>query len=87
VSPQRRGERLIRAGEAQLDDLVEQRGRPQVRIIGQPLPTVAEELLHRLRPDGLALTRTALAVQIRTDRLAVMPEMAGDRADRPTLRS
>ena len=86
VPADRRGERLIRPAEPKVDDLVEQRRRPQMRVIGQPLPAVVEEVGHRLRPGRVALTRTALAVQIRTDRLAVMPEMSGDRADRPTPR-
>jgi hypothetical protein len=76
---------LIRPGEAEIDDPIEQRRRPQMRIIDQPLPAVDEEILHRLRPGRLALTRTALAVQIRTDRLAVMAEMVGERGDRPGL--
>jgi hypothetical protein len=80
------GERLIRAGVAQLDDLVEQRGQPQVRIVSQPLTAVVDELRQPLRPRRRPLTRTARAVQIGADGLAVMTGVGGDRADRPPLR-
>jgi hypothetical protein len=87
VAADRGGERLIRPRKAQAGHLVEQRRRPQMRIIIEPLPAIRQEVGHRLRPSRLALTRHPFAVQIRPDRLAVMTEMSGDRADRPPLRS
>lgn len=62
VPAHRRGERLIRAGVAQRGDLVEQRGQPQVRVVGQPLPAVADELRQPVRPRRRVLARSALAV-------------------------
>jgi len=76
--PKGAGHRRVRAVVAQLEQLVEQRRGPQVRVIPQPLPAVRSERLERVRaaarPDpGLATG------QIRPDRLTVPTEVAGDR--------
>jgi hypothetical protein len=76
-------ERRIRLVEAELHDLVEQRHRPQMRILDQPFPAEVNERIEQLRTCPSAHARDAFAVQIRADRFAVMAEMASDRRDRP----
>jgi hypothetical protein len=84
IPAKRPGEGRVAALIAQFHDLVEQGARPQMRIIGQPLTAVVQERHERIRrltaPAGLHL-----AVQIRPDRLAISPQMPGDRRDRPSL--
>jgi hypothetical protein len=81
--PQLAGERRIGAVVAQLAELVEQRGGPQVRVLGQPFPAVVDERLERIRFTALALPGDPAAVQIGADGLAVMAQVPGDRGDRP----
>jgi hypothetical protein len=61
--PQLAGERRIGAVVAQLAELVEQRGGPQVRVLGQPFPAVVDERLERIRFTALALPGDPAAVQ------------------------
>ena len=56
-----------------------------MRVIDQPDLGVLGELLERVDRRAGPDTRDPLAVQIVPDRLTVMPQMPGDRADRPTL--
>jgi hypothetical protein len=55
-----------------------------MRVVAQPLAAVLQEghkRVRRLTP----VSRDPLAVQIGADRLAVVPQMPGDRRDRPAL--
>jgi hypothetical protein len=84
VAAKRTREGRIGAPAAELDQLVEESGGPQVRVVGEPLAAVVQERYERIR--GLAaLPRRTLAVQVGADRLAVASQMAGDRRDRPAL--
>lgn len=85
VHTDRRGQRRIRAGEPEPGQLVEQRRRPQVRVIGQSNPAVFEERVDQRRLRALPPSRLALAGQIRAHRLAVHAQVPGDRRDRPAL--
>jgi hypothetical protein len=77
------GERRIRAVVTQLEQLVEQRGRPQVRVLAQPFPAVAGERLERIGLGPAALAGDPVAAQVGADGLAVMAQVPGDRRDRP----
>jgi hypothetical protein len=79
------GERLIGPRIAQRDDLVKQRGRPQVRILTEPAAHVALERREHIRSRRLALARLPLPVDIAADRLAITIKMTSDRRDRPSL--
>ena len=77
-------ERRIRPVVAERDDLVEQRRRPQMTVIGEPGPQIGLEPVQRIRrrrrpPPGLAF-----AVEVGADRLAVAVEVTGDGRDRPS---
>ncbi len=79
-------ERLVAAIEPECDNLVEQHGRPHVRVIDEPLTHVALDPIERINDLGPATyTRLAFAAQIRTDGLAVMTDMTSDRRQRPPL--
>lgn len=79
-----RGQRRVRATEPQLEQLIEQRRRPHMRVIPEPDPAVLDERPdhRRCRPD--TLLGLPLAIEVGTDRLTVMAKMPGDRRDRPT---
>src|SRR6185312_15398658 len=81
--PELPGERGIGAVVAQLEQLVEQRGRPQVRVLAQPFPAVADERLERIRLGPPALAGDPAPLQVGADGLAVMSQVSGDRRDRP----
>ena len=82
--PQRPGERRVRTRVAQLAHLVEQRGRPHVPVIGQPLGDVGGERLEHLRRRPPPHPRGALPGQVRPDGLGVPTQMPGDHSDLPT---
>ena len=71
--------------EAQLDDLVEQRGAPHMRVIDEPLRRVGQERPERIRCATGPLASDPVAGQLGPDGLAVMSQVLGDRRDRPTL--
>ena len=82
--PQLAGERGVRPVVTEVDDLVEQGHRPQVRVLGQPGPAVVAERgeliwAGRRADPGLA------AVQVGADGLAVATQVPSDRRDRPAL--
>jgi len=83
--PQAASETRIGAAIAERDDLVEQRGRPQMWVVDQPDLGVLGELLERVGGRTGPDARDSRAVQIVPDGLAVTFQMAGDRTDRPTL--
>jgi hypothetical protein len=76
-------ERWIRAVVAERDDLVEQRRRPQMAVIGESGPKVGHEPLQRIRHRRRTDARLAVAVEVGADRLAIVTEMTGDGRDRP----
>lgn len=84
IAAQGSRERGVAALIAQRDDLVEQGGRPQVRVVRESLAAVVQE-----RSEGIRclapLAGRLLAVQIVANRLAVTAQMPGDRRDRPSL--
>jgi hypothetical protein len=84
AGPQRPGEGRIGAVVPQLNQLVEQRGGPQVRVLSQSLPAVAVERLERVRFGAGPLPGDPAAAQVGADGLAVMTQVPGDRGDRPT---
>jgi hypothetical protein len=75
----RRGQARIRPREPQLDDLVEQRRRPQMRITSQPLPAVRHERLDQQWRSPRPLARLSPARQMRTNGLAITAQMPSDR--------
>ncbi|MFD0528138.1 hypothetical protein ACFQ1I_15160 [Kitasatospora arboriphila] len=84
VSAQGTGEGRVAAAVAEVGDLVEERGRRQVRVVRQAQAAVREEgeedVLGRGAHPGLAVPG-----QVPPDGLAVPSEMPGDRRDRPSL--
>jgi hypothetical protein len=85
--PQRPRQRRIRPAVSELDQLVVQRGRPQVRIVDQPLPRIAGERLEPVRPRRPPNPHGRLVGQIAAHRAPVDLQVPGDRRDRPTPRS
>jgi hypothetical protein len=83
--PERARERRVRPRVAQLAHLVEQGRSPQMRVALQPQPAVVGERLEAVRLVAHPHSRGALPAQIGPDRLAVTPQMLGDRRDRPAL--
>jgi hypothetical protein len=77
------GERRIRPVEAERDDLVEQRQRPQMRVLDEAFAAVVDEHVERIDTAGATDISDSVAGQIGADRLAVAAEMTGDRRDRP----
>jgi len=77
------GERRIRPVEPESGDLIEQYRGPQMRSLNQSLPAIVNERCEHVVTRRRPHTGTAFTVQIGTDRLAVMTQMAGDRSDRP----
>lgn len=55
--PQRPGQRGVRTGVAELDQLVVQGAGPQVRVVGQPLAGVGGERVEPVRADPTTLSR------------------------------
>ena len=78
------GQRLIRRGERESFQLVEQGDRPQMRVFDQPRGHVVDERGERII-SAFPHPRFALTVQVVPDRLAVPADMVGDRGDRPAL--
>src|SRR5665213_139214 len=76
-------ERRIRPSVTEPDDLIEQRRRPQVRIVNEPGPDIRLERRQRIGRRRHPPSRHTFAIQIRADRLRVSFQMAGDRRDRP----
>ena len=64
---------------AQRGDLVEQRGRPQMRVLFQPQLAVRGERPEDVLTGRCADTGGPLAGQVRPDRLAVLAQMPGNR--------
>ena len=69
---------------AELEQLVEQRGRPQVWIVLEALSAVRREPVEWIRPAGGPNPRLPPG-QVGPDGLAVFTLVPGDRGDRPTL--
>ena len=69
-----------------LDELVEQRHRPQMRIIRQTLADIADVVVE---PVAACRAGThpgdTITAQIRPDRLGVTAQMPGDHRDLPAL--
>jgi hypothetical protein len=82
--PQLPGQRRVRAGVAEPEQLVEQGRGPQVRVVLEALSAVRLERLERVRDGPLARPRLA-AGQVRPDRLTVPAQVRSDRRDRPPL--
>ncbi len=78
-------QRRIRPLVTERSQLVEQRHRPQVRVLGQSRGGVVDERVERVRDGALTHPGLAFTVQIRADGLAVMVRAAGDLADRHPL--
>ncbi len=77
------GQRRIREPVAQLEQLVVERGGPQVRVLGQPRRAVDRERLERIRRRAGTKPGLTVAVEIGADGLTVPAQVAGDRGDRP----
>jgi hypothetical protein len=77
------GKARIGTAVSERHHLVEQRRRPQVRIVDEAGRHIGDERRQRIRRRRPAHARFAFAVEIRADRLAVALEMTGDRRDRP----
>jgi len=78
------GHRRVRAVIAEPEQLVEQRRRPQVRIIGEALSAVRRKGIERISPTT-GPNPSLPPGQVGTDGPAVFTQMPGDRGDRPTL--
>ncbi len=85
VRAQPAGERRIRPVEPQPPGLVEQRGRPHVRVVPQPLAQVGGERPERVLTAARALPGDPAAGQVGAHGLAVTIKVPGDRRDRPAL--
>ena len=70
---------------AERDDFVEQRQRPQMRVLDEAFPAVVDEHVEPIDTGRSADVGDTIAGQIGADRLAVAAEMTGDRRDRPAL--
>jgi site-specific recombinase XerD len=69
---------------AERDDFVEERREPEVRIVGEAGGEIGDEGLERIRARPAPDARGPAAADVRADRLAIAPEVAGDGRDRPT---
>jgi hypothetical protein len=87
MAAQRASERRVAAGVAQGGELVEQGRGPQVRVVGQPGPAVADVRLERVWACGSAAAGFGLAGEVTADCFAVTAEMSCDGRDRPALRT
>src|SRR5680860_1497495 len=65
--------------------LIQRVAQQQVRVISEPDPGVLGELLERVNLRAGPLARDPFPLEVVPDRLAVAPEMPGDRTDRPAL--
>ena len=83
--PDLAGQRRIRPVKPQWLQLIEQRHRPQMRVLDQPGGHIVDERCERIRLRRGTFTGSAFAGQVVADRLAVMTQMPGDRGDRPAL--
>src|SRR5680860_1612158 len=63
--------------------LIQRVAQQQVRVISEPDPGVLGELLERVNLRAGPLARDPFPLEVVPDRLAVAPEMPGDRTDRP----
>lgn len=82
-SPQRPGQRRVRAGIPELDQLVMQGASPQMRILHQPQPRVPGKRIPTRRAPH---TRDSLTRQIPVHRAPIQLQMTSNRADRPPTR-
>ena len=73
----------IAARIAELPDLVEQGGQPEMGIVVEAGRKIRRERLEWIRDRGSADAGRALTSDIGADRLAVAPEVTGDGRDRP----
>jgi hypothetical protein len=80
------GEGLVAPAIAERCDLVEQRRRPHVLIVGEPLAHVRLEAIERVRLVVGAQAGLPFAGQVGPNRLAVPADMAGDGRDGPPPR-
>ena len=69
---------------AELDDLVVERGAPDVRVVGEAGREVGDEALERVGLASPADAGLAFTAQVIPDRLAVPAEVTGDGRDRPS---
>lgn len=76
--PQLTGHGRVGPGEPQVGHLVHQRGRPQVRVLGQPGGAVGHERLEQVRARAGSLPSDTVAVGVGADGLAVTAEVVGD---------
>ena len=79
VRAQPSGERWIGPVEPQPLRLVEQRGRPHMRVVTQPLRQVGRERVERVLTAARALPGDPAAGQVGADGLAVTIKVPGDR--------
>jgi hypothetical protein len=77
------GEADVAAGIAQRQHLVEQRRRPQMRIINEPGRQIPDERGQRVRAAAGPPPRHPLPGQVGTNGLRVSAQVTGDRRDRP----
>jgi hypothetical protein len=68
---------------AEPPDLVEERGGPDVRVVGEAGHEVVDERCQWVRPRSRSHTGLPPPSEIGTDRLSIVTLMAGDRRDRP----
>jgi hypothetical protein len=79
------GQGRIRQGKTQWLQLIEQRDRPQMRVLFQPGGHIVNERGERVRLRRSPFTGGAITSQIIADGLSVTTQMPGDRRDRPAL--
>ncbi|MFI2352901.1 hypothetical protein ACH492_39185 [Streptomyces sp. NPDC019443] len=84
IPPQGPRENGIATRITEFDDLLEERRRPQVWVVAEPLAAVLQEGHERVR-RLTPISRDPFAVQISADRLAIVAQMPGNRGDRPAL--
>jgi len=83
VGPHAPHEGRVAARVTECDDLVVEGREPEVWVIVEAGSQVRHERLDGIRGAAASDTGFLFTADIGTDRLAVAPEMAGDRRDRP----
>jgi hypothetical protein len=81
--PELGGEPRVGPVVAEAADLVEQRRRPQVRVLDQPQPAVLGEPVEHVRTGRSADAGLPVTGEVGPDGLAVVAGVPGDRRDRP----
>ena len=83
VAPDAAHEGRVAARVAEGDDLVVERGQPEVWVIAEARSQVGHEGLDRVGSGTAPDTGLAFTADIGADRLAIALEVAGDGRDRP----